>query len=155
MVTSFHKARDLFLIFCLRRNYGFQKIIFVIVGICIFLLSACGPKALAPEAELDTPMHHVKNGNKLLKSGKIEDAFREFNRAKELDPKCTPAYLGLGLAHGLKGESDEGFNAMKKAERYAEDKEQNAAVNVGYHAALYYGRRQADKELANRSGKPV
>lgn len=123
-----------------------RKSFVVIVGICIFFLSACGPKALAPEAEFDTPMHHVKNGNKLLKSGKIEDAFREFNRAKELDPKCAPAYLGLGLVHGLKGESDEGFNAMKKAERYAEDKEQNAAVNVGYMRLYIMG---ADKVTKN------
>ena len=123
-----------------------RKSFVVIIGICIFFLSACGPKVLAPEAELDTPMHHVKNGNKLLKSGKIEDAFREFNRAKELDPKCAPAYLGLGLVHGLKGESDEGFNAMKKAERYAEDKEQNAAVNVGYMRLYIMG---ADKVTKN------
>lgn len=123
-----------------------RKSFWVIVGICMFLLCACGPKALAPEAELDTPMHHVKNGNKLLKAGKIEDALREFNRAKELDPKCAPAYLGLGLVHGLKGESGEGFNAMKKAERYAEDKEQNAAVNVGYMRLYIMG---ADKVTKN------
>lgn len=131
-----------------------RKSFFVIVGICMFFLSACGPRALAPEAEFDTPMHHVKNGNKLLKSGKIEDAFREFNRAKELDPKCAPAYLGLGLAHGLKAESDEGFNAMKKAERYAEDKAQKAAVNVGYMRLYIMGTDKVTKnwlsEVENR-----
>ena len=136
-----------------------RKIFFVVVGICLLLLSACGPKAVAPEAELDTPMHHVKNGNKLLKSGKIDAAFREFNRAKELDPKCSPAYVGLGLVYGLKGDFDNGFKAMKKAKKYTDDKEQKVAVNVGYMRLYILGGDEVTKnwlaEVENRFNSSI
>jgi tetratricopeptide (TPR) repeat protein len=122
-----------------------RKLFFIIAGICIFFLSACGPKAVAPEAEFDTPAHHVNNGHKLLKSGKIDAAFREFNRAKELDPKHSPAYVGLGLVQGVKGEFDNGFKAMKKAQRYADGKEQKVAVNVGYMRLYIMGGEKVKK----------
>ena len=122
-----------------------RKLFFVIAGICIFFLSACGPQAVAPEAEFDTPAHHVKNGHKLLKSGQIDAALREFNRAKELDPKHSPAYVGLGLVHGVKGEFDNGFKAMKMAQRYADGKEQKVAVNVGYMRLYIMGGEKVQK----------
>ncbi len=114
--------------------------------ICMLSLLACGPKAKAPEAELDTPLHHVENGNKLLKSGKLDAAFREFNRAKELDPKYSPAYVGLGLVHGLKGDYTSAFKAMKKAQSTAEGKEQKVAVHVGFMRLYIGGGETLDKE---------
>jgi hypothetical protein len=93
---------------------------------------ACGPKPMAPKAELDTPMHHVKNGNKMLKIGKIDAALREFTRAKELDPKYSPAYVGLGLVHGIKGDYENGFKQLKVARKYAKGEEQKIDVHVGY-----------------------
>ncbi len=122
-----------------------RKFLFVIAGICLLLLAACGPKAVAPQAELDTSGHHVKNGNKLLRSGKIDAAYREFNRAKELDPRHSPAYVGLGLVYGLKSEFESGFKAMKKAEKYADDKEQKVAVNVGYMRLYILGGDEVTK----------
>ncbi|MBU0986667.1 MAG: hypothetical protein KKH68_05370, partial [Proteobacteria bacterium] len=123
-----------------------RKIFYVMTGLCILLLFACGPKVVAPEAELDTPGHHVNNGYKLLKTGKLDAALREFNRARELDPKHSPAYMGLGLVHGFKGEYDDGFKAMKKADKYAEGKEQKAAVNVGFMRLYIMG---ADRVTTN------
>jgi len=64
---------------------------------------------------LDTPVHHVKNGNTLLKAGKIDDAYREFSRAKELDPNYPPAYVGLSLVYGLKGDDGASAIYLKKA----------------------------------------
>ena len=64
---------------------------------------------------LDTPINHVNNGNILLKAGKIDDAFREFSRAKELDANCSPAYVGLGLVYGVKGDDETSSVYMKKA----------------------------------------
>jgi tetratricopeptide (TPR) repeat protein len=119
-----------------------RKLFFIIVGVCILFLSSCGPKAVAPEAELDTPAHHVKNGQKLFKAGKIDAAYREFNRAKELDPKYSAAYVGLGLIHGVRSEYDNGFKAMKKAYRYADGKEQKVAANVGYMRIYIMGREK-------------
>jgi tetratricopeptide (TPR) repeat protein len=64
---------------------------------------------------LDTPMHHVYNGNTLLKAGKIDAAFREFSRAKELDPNYSPAYVGLSLVYGLKDDDEASAMYLKKA----------------------------------------
>jgi len=125
---------------------NYKNLLFVIAGLCLLVLSACGPKALAPEAELDTPMHHVKNGNKMLKAGKIDGAFREFNRAKELDPKYSPAYVGLGLVYGLKGEYKNGFKHLKIGNKYADGKEQKINVNVGYMRLFIMGRDKIDKD---------
>jgi tetratricopeptide (TPR) repeat protein len=100
---------------------------------------------MPPEAELDTPIHHVKNGYKMLKIGKIDDAFREFNRAKELDPKYSPAYVGLGLVHGIKGDYENGFEHLKIGRKYAEGNEQKITVNVGYMRLYILGGEKIDK----------
>ena len=109
-----------------------RKLFYLITSFCILLVMACGPKPMAPKAELDTPMHHVKNGNKMLKIGKIDAALREFTRAKELDPKYSQAYVGLGLVHGIKGDYENGFKQLKMARKYAKGDEQKIAVHVGY-----------------------
>ncbi len=84
----------------------------------IIFLFACGPRVYSPEAKLDTPSHHVENGMRLLNAGKVEAAFREFSRAKELDTAYAPAYVGLGLCYGLKGDFEKGLEIMKEVERY-------------------------------------
>lgn len=109
-----------------------RKLFYLITSFCMLLVVACGPKPMAPKAELDTPMHHVKNGNKMLKTGKIDAALREFTRAKELDPKYSQAYVGLGLVHGIKGDYENGFKQLKMARKYAKGDEQKIAVHVGY-----------------------
>jgi tetratricopeptide (TPR) repeat protein len=80
-----------------------------------------------------------------LKSGKINDAFNEFNRAKELDPKYSPAYLGLGLVMGMKGDFDSGFKAMKAAKNYAKNTEEKADVYVGYMRLFTLGKEKVDE----------
>lgn len=124
----------------------FRKIQFIGVIIGVLFLFSCGPKAVAPKAELDTPEHHVANGNKLLQSGKIDDAFNEFNRAKALDPMYSPAYLGLGLVMGVKGDFDSAFKAMKAAKNYAQNTEEKAAVYVGYMRLFTIGNDKVDED---------
>jgi tetratricopeptide (TPR) repeat protein len=124
---------------------GSKGLPWLISGLCLLFFVACGPKAMPPKAELDTPEHHVSNGNKFLKAGKIDDALFEFNRAKELDPKYSPAYLGLGLAYGIKGEFDEGFDALKRAKKYAKGKQQEADVLVGNMRLYIMGQTAVDK----------
>jgi hypothetical protein len=101
---------------------------------------------MAPEAELDTPGHHVKNGHKMLKTGKIDGAFREFNRAKELDPKYSPAYVGLGLVYGIRGEYENGFKQLKIANKYADGNKQKINVNVGDMRLFIMGRDKINKD---------
>ena len=123
----------------------FRKIPFIIICVCVLFLFACGPKAIAPKAKLDTPEHHVTNGTKLLKSGKIDAAFREFNRAKELDPKYSPAYVGLGLVSGYNGDFISGLENMKNAEKYARGNNQEIAANAGYMRLYIMGREKVEK----------
>ncbi|MGD8369574.1 MAG: hypothetical protein PVG78_18190, partial [Desulfobacterales bacterium] len=122
------------------------------IGLAVILLlslTACGPKPMAPKAELDTPEHHVANGNKLLKVGKLEDAFSEFNRARELDPKYSPAYLGMGLVYGLQGTFEKAFDAMKSADRYAKDDNEELNVDVGYMRLYLTGQEKVDDDWLN------
>jgi len=114
--------------------------------VLICLLAACGPKAEAPKAKLDTPQHHVKNGNKLLDNGKIDAAFYEFNRAKELDPEYAPAYIGLGLVAAYRADFAGGLKTMKVARKYSSDGEQNRSVSVGFMRVYILGGEKIDKD---------
>lgn len=93
----------------------FKKPHVLFAVLCVFFLYACIPTSMESNSWLDTPVNHVKNGNTLLKSGKIDDAFREFSRAKELDPNYSPAYVGLSLVYGLRGEDATSSMYLKKA----------------------------------------
>jgi len=123
-----------------------SKKICVLAGVCVLFLFACGPKAVKPQSALDTPLHHVTNGHTLLKSGKIDSAFREFNRAKELDPKYVPAYIGLGLAYGYSEDYKNGLENMKSAKKFAETQEEKTDVNVGYIQLYQMGREKIDED---------
>lgn len=125
-------------------RYGKKILYLSMVLIC--LLAACGPKADAPRAKLDTPEHHVKNGNKLLENGKIDAAFYEFNRAKELDPKHAPAYIGLGLVDAYRGNFENGLKTLKIARKFARDDEQQRSVSVGYMRVYILGGEKIDKD---------
>ena len=94
----------------------FRQFVLMLAAFSMLFLHAWEPKAVAPKAALDTPEHHVANGNTLLNSGKIDDAYREFHRARELDPKHAPAYLGLGLVYGIKGNYENAIEMLKTAE---------------------------------------
>lgn len=93
----------------------FGKRYFFLASLCVLFLFSCAPTSMGTNSWLDTPEHHVKNGNTFLKSGKIDDALREFNRAKELDPNFSSAYVGLSLIYGLKGDDAASAMNLKKA----------------------------------------
>ena len=56
----------------------------------------------------------------------------EFNRAIELDPNYAPAYVGLGLVAGRRGDPEKGMEIMKKARELARDEEQRKNVQAGF-----------------------
>lgn len=118
-----------------------------VVGfLLLFVVCACGPKIRAPEAELDTPEHHVINGMKLLKKGKYDEAFRDFTLAKELDPKFSGAYVGLGLVCGHRGDFKKAMKNMKKAKKYADTKEQETHAYIGYVRLYAIGKDKIDND---------
>jgi len=93
----------------------FNKRYVLFAVLCVFFQYACAQTSMESNYWLDTPVHHVRNGNTLLKAGKIDDAFREFSRANELDPNYSPAYVGLSLVYGLKGDDATSSMYLKKA----------------------------------------
>ena len=100
--------------------------------IALVLILGCGPETIFMRPSLDTPSQHVTNGQQLLERGKIEDAYREFSRAKELNPQYTPAYIGLGIALGHKGDLNNGLKYLDQAKHLAASSEERAAVQNGY-----------------------
>ena len=66
----------------------------------VSLMIGCGPDPIFLRPALDTPAQHLANGNALLDQEKWRDAGREFERAGELDPFFTEAYVGLAIALG-------------------------------------------------------
>ena len=123
-----------------------RKIFFLAAVVLLLFTFACGPKARKQEAVYDNPAHHVSNGNKMLKMGKIDDALKEFNLAKELDPKFAPAYVGIGIVYGLKNDFKNGLKTMDKAESYAENDDQEFAVNIGYMRLYTMGNEKVHKK---------
>jgi len=110
-----------------------------------FLTFACAQQAAKPQATMDTPEHHVMSGNKLLKAGNYDGAIAEFERARALDPKHAPAYLGLGLGYGYKGDFETGLKQMKKGAGYAKGDDQKYDLEVGYMRLYLMGKGQADR----------
>ena len=86
------------------------------------ILMGCGAKGIKPESPMDTPEHHNIVGMSLFEKGEFHNALREFNRAKDLDPKYAPAYVGIGLTMAEMNRFDDAFSAMKKARRLASSK---------------------------------
>ena len=97
-----------------------------------FLILGCGPDTIFLRPGLDTPAQHVDNGHRLLQRGKMEDACREFNRAKELDPFFVKAYVGLGIALAGMGDFSTASASMEKARRIAGNSQEIADVRKGY-----------------------
>jgi tetratricopeptide (TPR) repeat protein len=108
------------------------KTTYLIVLLLGFVAFGCGPDTIFLRPGLDTPSVHVANGNSLLERGKVDDAFREFQRAKTLDPSYTPAYIGLGIVLGRKGLIDDGLKTLDLASEMADNDKDRTAVERGY-----------------------
>jgi tetratricopeptide (TPR) repeat protein len=111
------------------------KLTSIVVVVWLFAFAGCGPDTIFVRPGLDTPAQHVSNGHQLLERGKVNDAFREFDRARELDPDFVRAYIGLGLVLGHKGEFEAGIQAMEQAGQMASSDSDREAVKKG-HAQL-------------------
>lgn len=128
-----------------------RSITFVVIGICLSAILACQPKAVPPEAMLDSPLRHVSNGNKLLAAQKYDAAHYEFSRAKELDPKSVAAHIGLGLVAGHRGDYTEGFKNLRNARWYALDSNRTIYdVRLGYMQLYLLGRQKIEKKWLDR-----
>jgi tetratricopeptide (TPR) repeat protein len=116
---------------------------FLLIGT---LFSGCGPDTVFLRPGLDTPSQHVVNGHQLLERGKIDDACREFDRAKELDPNYVKAYVGLGVALGKKGEFEAGMQNMSIAQEKAVSAQDVEIVQRGYEQLVEMKRIKQDSD---------
>jgi Flp pilus assembly protein TadD len=98
----------------------------------VLILIACGPETIFVRPYLDTPEQHVRNGHMLLKQDKWDDACREFERARELDPQYAEAYIGLGVAYARGGDVEKGLRMLHKAEKMAKTDDERAAVRDAF-----------------------
>jgi Tfp pilus assembly protein PilF len=114
----------------LTRKNGF----FAFMGLFVaaLFIGGCAPRALVPIPTLGTPEHHTHSGMRLLEKGKLIDAEREFEVARELDSNYAPAYRGLALVLGYRGNSKEAFRYMEKAEALAKGKQEKVLAYVGF-----------------------
>ena len=97
----------------------------------LLFFSGCGPDTIFVRPALDTPAQHVQNGYSFLSRGKIDAASDEFQRAISLDDRFAPAYVGLGLVQGHRGDFEAGFEALARARQVATGAEETAAVQHG------------------------
>ncbi len=111
----------------------------------IFFVQGCAPKVRPPESLLDTPEHHVQSGMRLLRLGRHDDAMREFELAKRLDPEFSGAYVGSGLVFGKMGNFKHGIEDMRKAIDLTKTKEEKVNANVGLTRLYLLGKESADK----------
>jgi thioredoxin-like negative regulator of GroEL len=86
-----------------------------LLGIIAFIVIGCGPETIFVRPGLDTPALHLSNGHRFLEQEKWEDARREFERAKHLDPFNTEAFIGLAVAYGRQGDVEKGFELLEDA----------------------------------------
>jgi len=114
------------------------------VCMCLGLFVSCGPKTIYLKKGFDTPSHHVDNGYKLMGLGKLYAAQSEFERARELDDRYAPAYVGLGIAHGMQGNLEKGRAIMETARTLAADEEQRKEVELGFERLYYLEKEWAE-----------
>ena len=105
----------------------------------VFLLTlvSCGPETILLRPNLDSPSQHVDNGYKLMAYGKTDAAVREFKRSIELDAEYAPAYVGLGIVYGIKGDLAQGRALMEQAKALAKNEEHNKEVEMGFERLDY------------------
>lgn len=108
-------------------------------ALSLFFLVSCIPEIIPQEALLDTPSRHYGNGMQLFKAGKTGASYAEFNRALELDREYSPAYVGLGLVAGLKGDYDDALKKVETAGLYTRNRQEMLLVQVGFMRVYIMG----------------
>jgi hypothetical protein len=108
------------------------RIPLALVILAVTLFCGCGPDTIFLRPALDTPTQHVQNGYNFLSIGKIDAASNEFDRAKSLDDRYSPAYVGIGLVQGHRGDFKNGFESMAHARELAANADEIAKADDGY-----------------------
>ena len=116
------------------------------------VFSACGPDPLylRLKVALDTSVHHLANGYKLMAHEKFGPARREFERALELDPQNREAHMGLGLLSGHQLRFEEGKSHLDTALSLSDGPEKQAEVNLAQMRLLTMGQNRITSHWLKR-----
>ena len=114
-------------------------------------LQGCTHEKMPPEYALDSPQYHVESGTNLLKLRKYDDALREFERSKELDPLFSRAYVGSGLVWGHKGDYKKGIKDIEKAKTLTNTDNDKVFACVGLIRLYLTGKESAHKEWLEKA----
>jgi len=131
-----------------------KTIVVALIGVwltAIFFVQGCAPRVRPPESLLDTPEHHVQSGMKFLRLGRHDNAMREFELAKGLDPEFSGAYVGSGLVFGKMGNFKHGIEDMRRAIDLPKTKEEKVNANVGLIRLYLLGKESADNNWLNKA----
>lgn len=99
--------------------------------------------ASPPKAKDSDAVELVKQGQRLSRDGKLDEAVALYQRAVELDPKLYEAQLYLGVGLDLQGKYDEARQHLAKAIELASDQQTVQAMRV--MAVSYAFQRNTDK----------
>ncbi len=109
-----------------------QRNCLALLVLSFVFFGACSPDTIFLRPALDTPAQHVKNGHNFLTRGKIDAAKAEFVRAKNLDDGYAPAYVGIALVQGQRGDVNGGIEILNQARGLATTPQETKAVDQGY-----------------------
>ncbi|MBD3290241.1 tetratricopeptide repeat protein, partial [candidate division KSB1 bacterium] len=86
--------------------------IFVVLLFTISIFG-CGPKPEKEKSVLDTPENHFSRGMVDFERGNLDQAMKEFQRAKALNPDYAEAFSGMALVTARQAQDTENTEASE------------------------------------------
>ena len=118
----------------------------------VLLLAGCATAEL-PVAVVDNPEYSVATGMRLLGRGQYGPALAEFERARLLNEKHVPAYVGIALAKAHLGDAGGALAALDEARRQNGIPVHAAAIGVLTLLRPPNWLEQAEREFETGRGK--
>lgn len=87
-------------------------------------------------------------GNSLLKAGKLDEAFAEYEMGLEIKPNCVNSFYGKGLVYKEKGDLDNMMVNMDEAIKYG-------AENPKAAKTVAKAKKAASKALVNEAAREI
>src|SRR5213083_2381429 len=99
----------------------------IALGIIVILLSTASVLAQAP-AQQQQP-EFIKQGQQLMREGKLEEALAHYRQTLQSSPDSLPANVAAGNVLDLLGRGDEARKYFQKAVDVADTPEHKASAN--------------------------